>query len=322
MKPIELHITCGDPTGIGPELVVRTLASGDRGAASLARPIVYGHTAQLSRIASHYDLPPLDCRIVEPAGVLDPMREPGRAQIAYLDEAIERVLDDPGRRVLVTGPISKATAHSAGFEFPGHTELLASRSKASRVAMMMAGPRLRVVLATTHLALAEVPKALTVESVGDAIFLAGESLGRDFGMARPRLAVAALNPHAGEGGAFGREEEEILCPAIRRAERELASRGRSVEISGPHPADTLFWQAVEGHFDGVVAMYHDQGLIPAKILDIHQTVNVTLGLPIIRTSPDHGVAHDLVGTGRARTDSFRTAVDLACEISEKRFPDR
>jgi len=180
--------------------------------------------------------------------------------------------------------------------------------------MMMTGPRLRVVLATTHVAMGGLVHALTPQAVSDAIVLAGRSLIQDFGVRRPKLAICGLNPHAGEGGEFGDEERRIIEPAMRTAAAEL-----SVELVGPMPSDTLFLRAIQGDFDCVVAMYHDQGLIPVKLLDFDQTVNVTLGLPFIRTSPDHGTAEDLVGTGRASADSMMAACDLALTMGRRRW---
>jgi 4-hydroxythreonine-4-phosphate dehydrogenase len=282
--------------------------------------IIYGHRALLADLARRQDLD-LDSqtlRIVQPAQPTDPLHQPGAAQIAYLEAACKNISAAPERSVLVTGPICKATAHDAGFPFPGHTELLAARAGGVPVAMMMAGPRLRVVLATTHLALSAVPGALSIASVAQTLFQAARSLYLDFAIARPRVALAALNPHAGEHGAFGSEETDILTPALERARQSLAQTEIPARLSGPWPADTLFWQCVEGGFDGAVALYHDQGLIPAKMLDLHHTVNVTLGLPFVRTSPDHGVAHDLVGTGKARTDSFEAAIELGLSIWQNR----
>src|SRR5262249_6521691 len=181
----------------------------------------------------------------------------------------------------------------------------------SRVVMMLAGPRLRVALVTTHLALADVPRVLAREGVRETIRITAEALRRDFGIAAPRIAVAGLNPHAGEGGAFGREEIESLAPAIADA----AAEGR---VSGPHVPDAVFRQAAEGRFDVVVCMYHDQGLIPLKLIDFEDAVNVTLGLPIVRTSPDHGTAYDIAGKGIARARSMQRAIALAVEVLDRR----
>jgi 4-hydroxythreonine-4-phosphate dehydrogenase len=236
------------------------------------------------------------------------------AQIAYLEAAVAAAR---GQSIagLVTAPISKRSAKQAGFAFAGHTEFLAERLNAPHVAMMFAGPRLKVVLATVHLALAEVPRALTAEGITRTAKLAAESLQRDFGVKPVRLGVLGLNPHAGENGMFGREESEIIGPAIDACRREL---GGDVEVSGPLIPDAAFRQAADGAYDVLVAMYHDQGLIPVKLVDFEHAVNVTLGLPIVRTSPDHGVAYDIAGTGKARPDSFIAALRLAAELVERR----
>ncbi len=213
---------------------------------------------------------------------------------------------------MVTGPISKAAMHLSGYAYPGHTELLAERTGTPEVAMMLAGGAFRVVLATIHCALAEVPGRLTDEGLFRLLDLTCRALARDFGLARPRLGVAALNPHAGEGGMFGREEETVIAPAVRRAE------AAGLTVQGPYPADTLFWRHSQGEFDAIVAMYHDQGLIPLKLLHFMDAVNVTLGLPIIRTSVDHGTAYDLAGTGKAHPGSLKAAILMAGEMARRR----
>jgi 4-hydroxythreonine-4-phosphate dehydrogenase len=280
---IRLGVTIGDPAGIGPEIVERALAHEIQGATVR----VFGERGD-----------------AEPG---KPTAKTGRAQVEFLEAAVAAArageID-----ALVTAPISKAGAQAAGFAFPGHTEFLAARFGVPRVVMMLAGPHLRVALVTTHLALADVPGALTQEGIAETIRITHESLRRDFGIAKPRIAVAGLNPHAGEGGAFGREEIEIIAPAVAKT-----------GASGPHVPDAVFRQAAEGRFDAVVCMYHDQGLIPLKLLDFEDAVNVTLGLPLVRTSPDHGVAYDIAGTGKARPNSMRRALELAAELTQKRL---
>jgi 4-hydroxythreonine-4-phosphate dehydrogenase len=233
-----------------------------------------------------------------------PTASGGAAQVAYLEAAI-----DAARRgeiqAIVTAPISKTQAKLAGFAFPGHTELLAERFGARRHAMMFAGPRLKVVLATIHEPLASVPKILTTEKIVDAIDLLRESLIRDFGIASPKIGVLGLNPHAGEGGLFGDEEARIIVPAIA-----------ATNAIGPLVPDAAFRRT---DVDAFVAMYHDQGLIPVKLVDFELAVNVTLGLPIVRTSPDHGVAYDIAGTGRARADSMKAALALARSMGSARL---
>jgi len=241
----------------------------------------------------------------------------GAAQVAYLEAATSAVLDG-SCAALVTAPISKAWAQTAGFAFPGHTEYLAARAGVTSFAMMLAGPSLRVVLATTHEPLARVPQLLTAPRIAEVAVLAAQALVRDFGLARARVAVAGLNPHAGEGGRFGDEEVRLVAPAIAAARARLAAGSLAAEVTGPHVPDVVFRKAARGDFDAVVALYHDQGLIPLKLLHFDDAVNVTLGLPFVRTSPDHGTAYDLAGSGRARPHSFLAALDLAARLAQAR----
>jgi 4-hydroxythreonine-4-phosphate dehydrogenase len=324
-----IGITLGDPAGIGPELVARALCDRSPTAPDV---IVFGDGAVLARAAKTLGVLPSGFQLVEPFRLSScvpgqPTAETGRAQVAYLEAAVA-VARSGGLRALVTGPIHKASCIAAGFGFAGHTEFLADRLAAGEVTMMLAGPRLRVSLSTTHLPLRDVAVRLSAAAIERAIVHTAESLARDFGVARPRVAVAALNPHAGEGGHFGDEEARIIAPAIDAARARLP---RSVTVSGPHVPDAVFRQAAaapigEGRYDAVVAMYHDQGLSPLKVIDFDEAVNVTLGLPIVRTSPDHGVAYDLAGlppgvapSARARPASFRAALSLADTLSKRRF---
>jgi 4-hydroxythreonine-4-phosphate dehydrogenase len=219
---------------------------------------------------------------------------------------------------LVTAPIAKAPLYDAGFKFPGHTEFLAELTAAERFegargpVMMLAAGDLRATLVTIHTAIAKVPAALSVERIVNGGLVTAQALRRDFGIAAPRLAVAALNPHAGEGGALGREEIEIIEPAVR------ALKDLGVDAFGPAPADSLFHPAARLRYDGVLCMYHDQALIPVKMLDFWGGVNITLGLPIVRTSPDHGTGFDIAGRGLARPDSLIAAIKLAREIAARR----
>ena len=210
---------------------------------------------------------------------------------------------------LVTAPISKEALNLAGYKFPGHTEFLAHKAGHPPVVMMLAGPRLRVVLVTIHEALAKVPSLLTPERIVTTARITHQSLKQYFGMAEPRLAVSALNPHAGEAGLFGDEEKTIIEPAIQQAHHQ------GIRLSGPHPPDTLFFRAANGEFDAVVCMYHDQGLIPFKLLHFQDGVNVTLGLPFIRTSVDHGTAYDLAGKNQADHQSLRAAIRMASNMA-------
>jgi 4-hydroxythreonine-4-phosphate dehydrogenase len=230
----------------------------------------------------------------------------GAAQVAFLEAALTAARCGE-LAALVTAPISKTQAKAAGFSFPGHTELLAERLGAREHAMAFFGPRLRVVLATIHHALAAVPRILDDATVARAVFLGGEALARRFGISAPRIGVLGLNPHAGEGGLFGDEEARVIVPGAQAGKARLAAAGIDATVDAPLVPDAAFRQ----RYDLFVAMYHDQGLIPVKLLDFEDSVNVTLGLPIVRTSPDHGVAYDIAGRGLARHGSFAAALRLA-----------
>lgn len=319
-----IGITLGDPSGVGPEIVATAVAGADE---PLRR-----------RLMIFCDRPVLDRAFAQVAGGWVPdgitvvdrglmgadQAAPGRpttagaeAQVAYLEAAVSAAR---GRTIaaLVTAPISKRQAQRAGFAFPGHTEFLAARLGGGPVAMMFVGPRLKVVLATVHVPLAQVPAQLTIDGVAQAIRMAVVAMERDLGVAPVRVGVVGLNPHAGEQGLFGREELDIIGPAIAQCREELGARAR---IRGPLVPDAAFRDAVGGADDVLVAMYHDQALIPVKLIDFEQAVNVTLGLPIVRTSPDHGVAYDIAGTGKARPESFVAALRLAVEMVDRRARD-
>jgi 4-hydroxythreonine-4-phosphate dehydrogenase len=311
-----IGVTLGDPAGIGPEVTAWALAHAP--ATVRQEILVFGDADVLARGARDMGVT-LDvaCEGAAAAGVVAgaPSEAAGAAQVAWLEAAITAAL--AGRvDALVTAPISKTWARRAGFGFPGHTELLAARFAASDVAMAFVGPRLVVVLATVHLPLAQVAAALTVERIVAAGELLAASLARDLGRPAPvRLGVVGLNPHAGEGGLLGLEEGAVIAPAVAALGRRLGDRA---VISGPLVPDAAFRMAVDGGVDGLVAMYHDQALIPVKLVDFEAAVNVTLGLPIVRTSPDHGTAYDLAGTGRARPASMAAALALAVEMRARR----
>ena len=286
MKP-RVAITVGDPAGIGPEIAGK--AAADPRVRDACEPLIYG---------------PADGTPVEP-GTLS--AESGRA--AY--DTICRAVADVQRGTvdaIATAPINKLAFSRAGLTWKGHTDLLAHLTGSSFVAMMFWSDPLKVVLASVHVPLAEVPRVLTPDGVCQTIVLTARELPR-FGIARPRLAITGVNPHAGEEGLLGSEEERILRPAIAQA------RQKGVEIAGPFPADTLFVRAARGEFDAVVACYHDQGLIPVKLLAFGAAVNVTLGLPIIRTSVDHGTAFDIAGRGIADPSSMIAATLLAARLA-------
>jgi 4-phospho-D-threonate 3-dehydrogenase / 4-phospho-D-erythronate 3-dehydrogenase len=290
-----IAITAGDPGGIGPE-IARKAASSPR-VTACCRPVVYGAWRDEALAAFEKG---------------KPTREGGQA--AYdaiataVGDALEKKVD-----AIATGPVSKEGLALAGHPWKGHTDLLAHLTGATRVAMMFWSPRLRVVLATVHVALGDVPKTLTAARLRDAVELSHQEMPR-FGVPQARIAVAALNPHAGEGGLMGNEEEAVMRPAI------AALRSEGIDVTGPFPADTLFVRAARGEFDVIVAAYHDQGLIPVKLLGFGSAVNVTLGLPIIRTSVDHGTAYDIAGKNEADEGSLIEAVLLAARLAGGPLP--
>lgn len=326
-----LALTMGDPVGIGPEIMVLALA--DAALHRDCRAVVLGDYPAMERARKGL-APALSLKVVEhpsqgryEPGIINlmalshlapedlnhshPSAAGGRAMVSYILKAVELAMN---REVdaMVTGPISKAALHLAGYRYAGHTELLAERTGATEVAMMLAGGKFRVVLATIHCPLAEVPEHLSTGKLVRLFALTYRSLKQDFGLPEPRLGVAALNPHASEGGLFGDEEKEIIIPAV------LEARGQGLPVSGPFPADTLFWRHAQGEFDAIIAMYHDQGLIPLKLLHFTDAVNITLGLPIIRTSVDHGTAYDLAGSGQAHPGSLKAAIFMAAELARRR----
>jgi 4-hydroxythreonine-4-phosphate dehydrogenase len=320
---VRLAISLGDPSGIGPEVTARALARLGRRACA---PYLFGDRSfaataaraglRLPRVAPGEPLPAGGALVeVTRLAAADrrpgrPSPEGGRAQLAYLEAAFAAVQD--GRcQALCTAPVSKAQVALALPGFVGHTEWLEERT-GGRSVMMLASERLRVSLVTNHVQLARVPAAVTPEAIREVVEITARSLARQFGIPRPRVAVCAMNPHAGDGGAFGDEEGRLVEPAL------AAARARGIRASGPWPADSVFFRAVAGEFDAVVALYHDQGLIPVKLLDAvngESAVNVTLGLPIVRTSPDHGVAYDRAGKGKASADSMLAAIRLALRMA-------
>jgi 4-hydroxythreonine-4-phosphate dehydrogenase len=244
-----------------------------------------------------------------------PTRAGGRAAYDAIREAV-RLVNSGRADALVTAPICKANLAAAGTKIVGHTELLAKLTDSEPVRMMMVGDRLRVVLVTTHVSIARLPKSLSRQLVFDTIRLTHVTLKSCFGFARPRIAVTGLNPHAGEGGLFGDEEARLIAPAVRDATR------RRIRVSGPLAADSVFPHAAAGDFDAVVCMYHDQALAPFKLLHFADGVNFTTGLPFVRTSPDHGTAHDIAGQGKADPSSMIAALVLAAKLSSTRGRNR
>jgi 4-hydroxythreonine-4-phosphate dehydrogenase len=318
-----LALTLGDAAGIGPEIVIKLhlaglpapcVVYGDAGAlrravAALEAPLRVIELTDVSTLATYAH--EVGCLFVRPTHPALPENLPlGRVdaragQSAY--DALCLAIDDAmlGKvSAIVTAPLNKEAMHAAGLDFPGHTEILAQRSGTPYVAMMLVNDRLRVILATIHIALSEVSPTLTTALELRTIELAQQAC-QAMGIASPRIGVAGLNPHAGEHGKFGREDLDIIAPAIAQAQ------ARGIKASGPWPGDTLFMRARLGEFDICVAQYHDQGLIPIKYLGIDQGVNITVGLPFVRTSVDHGTAFDIAGKGIADPSSLREAFEMA-----------
>jgi 4-hydroxythreonine-4-phosphate dehydrogenase len=324
IAPIALSL--GDPAGIGPEIILGAwralrasgpafVAVGDLAAVARAagpEGAAVRSVGSLAEGAGFFEvhLPVLDRPLPRPAVLGSPDPANAESVIAWIEAAARLALAGQAS-ALVTAPIAKAPLYEAGFTFPGHTEFLAEITGAQAV-MMLTAQDLRCALVTIHEPLANVPGLLSQESIVSVGRIAADAIARDFGVARPRLAVAALNPHAGESGALGREESEIIAPAVR------ALQDLGVDARGPFPADSLFHPAARNAYDAVLCMYHDQALIPVKMLDFWGGVNVTLGLPIVRTSPDHGVAFEIAGKGVARPDSLIAALRMAAEIANRR----
>ena len=310
----------GDPAGIGPEVALKALAA--PAVSQLANFLIIGDNSVIDRMKRALNLK-VDIPVYDLANVSlkdfsfgRPSPAMGRAAIGYIDKALE-LLKANEADALVTAPVSKSAVSAAGIAgFKGHTEYLAARTGTREFAMMFVGEKLKVTLATRHIALKRVAQALTVKSVRSAILLTHEYLKKFFRVKRPRIGVAGLNPHAGENSLFGCEEEAIIKPAVRSASKMASG------VKGPVPADVIFHEALNGKFDAVVSMYHDQGLIPFKTLYFKNGVNLTLGLPFIRTSPDHGTAFDIAGRFIADPTSMREAIILACRLSRRRATSR
>ncbi len=327
-RPV-IGITMGDPAGIGPEIICRLAREDD--VFEICRPIVIGDPGVLSEYAD------ASVRIKETdtvsetqgrTGVIEVMKisslvkkdyipgKPtlagGTAMVKYILAAVD-MASKGDISAMVTCPLNKALMNRAGYNYEGHTQLISDLTDTEDYVMMLAGNKLRVTLVTIHCALRDVPGKLTTDNILKTISITASSLKKDFGINAPRIVVAALNPHAGEEGLFGLEEISVIRPAVDRA-IELG-----YDVSGPLPADTLYPKAVSGSYDAVVNMYHDQGLIPLKLLHFSDGVNVTLGLPIIRTSVDHGTAYDIAGKGIADHSSLKSAVIMAAGMVKNRI---
>lgn len=333
MKPRPLALTLGEPAGVGPEIIVKawaalraggppfmaigdlqTLAAASNGGGSILRRVTSPDEAL--RVFPEA-LPVLDIPLKAPVVAGQPSPAAAPLVVRWIETAVGLALSGAVSG-LVTAPIAKAALYDAGFAFPGHTEFLgeltaaASYDGARGPIMMLVARDLRTTLVTIHEPLAKAPGLLSVERIVSAGLVTAQALRRDFGIAAPRVAVAGLNPHAGEGGSLGREELDIVVPAIR------ALQDLGVDASGPWPSDSMFPEEMRARYDGALCLYHDQALIPVKMLDFWGGVNVTLGLPIVRTSPDHGTAFDIAGRGLARPQSLIAAIRLADEIARRR----
>ena len=320
-------VTMGDAAGIGPEVVVKALD--DPAIRRAAKFIIFGMNEQLCYAADRAEIEPFwgrhqhekisrdyPCKVVVadydeysvPPWISSPNRVAGEASIKFCLDAIEAaragIID-----AVVTGPISKTSWKLADADWPGHTEMLAKRCKSKRKAMMFISGPLKVALATIHEALFEVRHKFKIGCVFEPIDLLNDALKEFFGLENPKIGVAALNPHAGENGQFGDEEERIISPAI------LLAQEQGINCCGPFPADTLFLRASRGEFDGVVAMYHDQGMIPVKLLDFENAVNITIGIPIVRTAPAHGTAFDIAGKNLANPSGMKAAITTAIQMA-------
>ncbi|MGI6126058.1 MAG: 4-hydroxythreonine-4-phosphate dehydrogenase PdxA [Planifilum sp.] len=327
-RPV-IGITMGDAAGIGPEIIMKAL--NDPSLYRMCRPLVLGEAKMLERAGRILRLP-LQVKAVrrlEEAdfrpGVVDCLdldllpadlpfgkvsAEAGNAAFRYLEKAVE-LAREGALSAICTAPLNKEALHKGGHPYPGHTEILAQLTGTEEYAMMLSSPQLKVIHVTTHVGLIDAIRRITPDRVYTVIRLAHETLGRA-GFSKPRIGVCGINPHAGENGLFGDgEEEEKIVPAVTRA------RAEGILASGPHPADTLFYRAVRGDFDIVVAMYHDQGHVPVKVLGLEAGVNITVGLPILRTSVDHGTAFDIAGKGIADEGSLKEAIRQAVALSSK-----
>jgi 4-hydroxythreonine-4-phosphate dehydrogenase len=316
-------LSCGDPAGIGPEIAVaawRLLGPslpfvwiGDPRHLPAGTPVARIDDLAETAAAARAGLPVLALDFAAQATPGTPDLRNAAGTVAAIERAVALTMSGAASAVC-TAPVSKRVlVEGAGFAHPGHTEFLAHLAGVDRVVMMLACPELRVVPATIHIPLAEVPRALTGELLEETLRITRAALIRDFGLPRPRIAVAGLNPHAGEGGLMGREDIEVIAPVLERL------RGEGFALSGPLSADTMFHAAARARYDAAVAMYHDQALIPIKTIDFAGGVNVTLGLPFVRTSPDHGTAFDIAGRGVADATSLVAALRLAAEMAGRRL---
>lgn len=328
-KPIRVGISIGDINGIGPEVILKTFS--DNRLLDFVTPVIYGSASLLSAHRKTLDLPALTHTNLEEGMEAksktlyikkcwdkDPELSIGKETPEggeYAVKSLKAATDDLAASkidVLVTAPINKHNVQSSDFNFPGHTEFLAKLSNVDNALMLMVADSLRVAVVSGHIPLKEVASFLTKEKIVESIAQLNDSLIKDFGITRPKIAVLGLNPHAGDNGVIGQEEKETISPAIGDA------KGKGILAYGPYSADGFFGSSVYRHYDGILAMYHDQGLVPFKSISFGNGVNFTAGLPIVRTSPDHGTGFDIAGKNEASETSFRNALYLAIDIYKAR----
>jgi 4-hydroxythreonine-4-phosphate dehydrogenase len=315
----KIAITIGDPAGIGPEIVLKSLLSEE--VTRICKPLIVGSRSVIEEAAEMLDIPfdPATCDILNPGEIRGRGFVKGRATadngndcVTYIKKAAElamlKVVD-----AIVTAPISKEALKMAGCRWPGHTEMLAEITGTKDFAMVLCGGPIKVILTTIHTALRNVPDMITKKLVLKTIIMAKKTC-TIMGLEKPRIAVAGLNPHSGEAGIFGREEIDEIYPAVKEAQN------MGIPVSGPYPPDTLFHKVYNGEFDIAVCMYHDQGLIPLKMIALDKGVNITVGLPFIRTSPDHGTAYDIAWTGTASPSSMIEAIKMAAQFGGHASP--
>lgn len=329
MKKVRIGITLGDPAGIGMEITLKALK--DRALLRSATFLLIGDYGAATHVQRQLGMKSFNFHILSDIGRLHLSEELinfinlgnvtynipygkidarcGKAAYEYINMACLLLRSRNNLDALVTAPINKESLNLAGYKFQGHTQILAQRFKARYVRMMFCAEKLRVVLVTIHIPLKNVPPLITKKKISDTIFAVNRTMNTFFKIKKPRIAVCGLNPHAGEDGLFGTEEKEHIIPAIKKA------KSHKLKVEGPFPADSLFWKAKGGEFDTVIAMYHDQACIPFKTLYFDKGVNVTLGLPFIRTSPDHGTAFDIAGKNQANPNAMIEAIKVAIEMA-------
>ncbi|MDA8340385.1 MAG: 4-hydroxythreonine-4-phosphate dehydrogenase PdxA [Nitrospiraceae bacterium] len=307
----KIAITIGDPAGIGPEIVLKSILS--KGISDVCKPVIIGDKAVIEEAIERLSINLKALELININEIKNrdfeknkPTAAGGKACVSYIKKAVELALNKDVDAI-VTAPISKESLKMAGFQWPGHTEMLAELTNTKDYAMMFYSDKLKLILVTIHTALKNVPDLIKKGKVLKTIILAKKACDM-MGIENPKIAVAGLNPHAGEAGIFGDEEIKEIIPAVNEAQAS------GISASGPYPADTLFHKAYKGEFDIIVCMYHDQGLIPLKMIAFDKAVNVTIGLPIIRTSPDHGTAYDIAWKGIANPSSMIEAIKLAAKL--------